>query len=164
MCIKLATRYFYIALLGVCLLLCPFYTKAQQNYTFERINSESGLPANTIKGIEFDEVNRFLWVATESGIVRYNGTSFQTFGDVNNTSKLNGRIASLDKKNDGTIFGRFLDESVFYIDHNLPVIDPKNSTLNFYDTYLKYKYNLPSQIIQNVSKNISITITLSCCI
>jgi signal transduction histidine kinase len=157
MCIKLATRYFYIAFLGVCLLLCPFYTKAQQNYTFERINSESGLPANTIKGIEFDEVNRFLWVATESGIVRYNGTSFQTFGDVNNTSKLNGRIASLDKKNDGTIFGRFLDESVFYIDHNLPVIDPKNSTLNFYDTYLEYKYNLPSQIIQNVSKNISIT-------
>ncbi len=157
MCIKLAIRYFYKALFCVIILVCSIWSKAQQNYTFERINSESGLPANTIKGIEFDEVNRFLWVATESGIVRYNGTSFQTFGDLNNTSKLNGRIASLDKKVDGTIFGRFLDESVFYIDQNLPVIDPRNSTLNFYDTYLRYKYNLPSQIIQNASKNIGIT-------
>ncbi len=157
MCIKLATRYYYFALLGVYLLVCPFYTNAQQNYTFERINSESGLPANTIKGIEFDEVNRFLWVATESGIVRYNGTSFQTFGDLNNTSKLNGRIASLDKKVDGTIFGRFLDESVFHIDQNLPVIDPQNRTLNFYDTYLPYKYNLSNQILQNTTKKIDIT-------
>ncbi len=159
MCTKLVTKFLSIAFFGVIVILCPNLIGAQQRYTFERINSESGLPANAIKGIEFDEVNRFLWIATESGIVRYNGNSFQTFGDLNNASRLNGRIASLDRRSDGTIFGRLLDESVFYIDKNIPVIDPNNVVLNFYDSYLLYKYHLPKRLLNNENKYKNLGIT-----
>jgi signal transduction histidine kinase len=157
MCTKLVIKFLSIALISVIVVFCPNYIGAQQRYSFERINSESGLPANTIKGIEFDEVNRFLWIATESGIVRYNGNSFQTFGDINNASRLNGRIASLDRRFDGTIFGRLLDESVFYINNNIPVIDSQKIVLNFYDSYLIYKYKLPKSFIENFNTIVGIT-------
>lgn len=156
MCIKLVIKIFGKAFIGFLFIVCPYLVEAQQKFTFERINSESGLPVNTIKGIEFDEKNRFLWVATESGVIRYNGSSFQLFGDLKNASKLNGRIVSLDQRIDGTIFGRLLDESVFYVDKNLPVIDPKNIDFNFYDTYLTYKYKLPYQIVKKDNQNVGI--------
>ena len=62
---------------------------SQLSYTFERLNTESGLPTNTIKGLQFDEKNRFLWIATESGIVRYNGHNVYIFGDQNENTVLN---------------------------------------------------------------------------
>ena len=157
MFIKLVIRFYKIILLCVIFIFNSNLIGAQQNYTFERFNSESGLPANGIKGIEFDDVNRFLWIATESGIVRYNGNSFQLFGDINNATKLNGRIASLDRRSDGIIFGRLLFESVFYIDKNIPLIDNNNIVLNSYESYLSYKYKLSSNTLNKIDKTIEIS-------
>ena len=70
---------------------------AQLPYTFERLNTETGLPTNTIKGLQFDEKNRFLWIATESGIVRYNGHNVQSFGDQEEKSILNNRVVYFNK-------------------------------------------------------------------
>ena len=80
------------------------YSYAQLKYNFERITTENGLPTNAIKGLQFDEKHRFLWVATESGIVRYNGHGFQSFGDNNTSAVLNGRIVFFEKANDGKLF------------------------------------------------------------
>ena len=146
MFIKLVTKYLHTSLFVFFLFVITIKTNAQLKYTFERINTENGLPASTIKGIEFDEKNRFLWVATESGIVRYNGHGFQNFGDLELTSKLNGRIASIDRRIDGTIFGRLLDESVFNVNINIVKVNPKHIVLNYYDEYLNYKYNLFKKI------------------
>jgi len=157
MFIKLVIRHVVILLIGTFLLSFPTKITAQLSYTFERLNTENGLPASTIKGIEFDEKNRFLWVATESGIVRYNGHSIQNFGDLAITSKLNGRIASIDRKVDGTIFGRLLDESVFHINSNIAKINPEHLVLNYYDEYLNYKYNLNNNRKFLVNRNIGIT-------
>jgi ligand-binding sensor domain-containing protein len=115
MYIKLVTNLLKGALLGVIIFLSPSLISAQSNYTFERINTEKGLPTNAIKGLQFDAKNRFLWVATESGIVRYNGHGFQNFGDDTNNDKLNGRIVFFEKAEDGTLFGKLMDESVFKI-------------------------------------------------
>ena len=49
--------------------MSPLKNIAQQKYIFERLNSENGLPTNAIKGLQFDAKNRFLWIATESGII-----------------------------------------------------------------------------------------------
>ncbi len=108
MCIKLVTNQFFSAIfrasLSVLFLFCSLHSFAQLQYNFERINTENGLPTNAIKGLQFDNKTRFLWAATESGIVRYNGFGFQSFGDNENEAVLNGRIVIFDKTNTGNIW------------------------------------------------------------
>jgi hypothetical protein len=117
-------------------------SQAQLRYNFERINTESGLPTNAIKGLQFDEKTRFLWVATESGIVRYNGHGFQSFGDNNATAALNGRIVFFEKTINGKLFGKLMNERVFSINENKVVIEEKSKKLSSEADYLSYKYNL----------------------
>ncbi len=143
MYIKSVTNLLKGALLGVIIILSPVFISAQTNYTFERINTEKGLPTNAIKGLQFDAKNRFLWVATESGIVRYNGHGFQNFGDDLNNDKLNGRIVFFEKAEDGTFFGKLMDESVFKIEKNKVLIDDKTSKISWQHEFIAYKYNLP---------------------
>lgn len=115
MCTRLVTR---IVITLCVLLVCTANTTAQLSYSFERINTENGLPTNALKGIVFDDANRFLWVATESGLLRYNGHGFQTFGDAKSKSKLNSRIINIVKKADHTIFGTLEDYTLFTINKN----------------------------------------------
>ncbi len=124
------------------LVACQLTSQAQLRYNFERINTESGLPTNAIKGLQFDEKTRFLWVATESGIVRYNGHGFQSFGDNNATAALNGRIVFFEKTINGKLFGKLMDERVFSINENKVVIEEKSKKLSSEADYLSYKYNL----------------------
>ncbi len=145
MFIKLVIRYLHILCCTIILSICGNKLHAQLNYTFERINSENGLPANTIKGLQFDEKTRFLWVATESGIVRYNGHSFQNFGVSPYTKKLNGRVNFFEKAIDGTLFGKLIDESIFKVQLNKAVIDSTASRIKNEDDYLEYKYHLPKK-------------------
>ena len=143
MYIKLVTNLLKGALLGVIIFLSPSFISAQSNYTFERINTEKGLPTNAIKGLQFDVKNRFLWVATESGIVRYNGHGFQNFGDDTNNDKLNGRIVFFEKAENGTLFGKLMDESVFKIESNKVFIDDKTPKISWQHQFIAYKYDLP---------------------
>jgi len=115
---------------------------SQLPYTFERLNTESGLPTNTIKGLQFDEKNRFLWIATESGIVRYNGHNVQSFGDEEENSIFNSRVVYFTKANNGTLFGKFVDATSFSIKENDVVIGKKTSTNNNLIEYINSKYEL----------------------
>ena len=147
---KLVTRYFNLTLASVFftlfLIAIPFITQAQQRYNFEYLNTENGLPTNAIKGLQFDEKNRFLWVATESGIVRYNGHGFQGFGDNEKTAVLNGRIVFFDKTIDGKLFGKLIDERVFTVNENNAIIDPSITKMDGEFIYLNYKYNLDKKV------------------
>ena len=142
MCIRLVINRYSIALLCFWVIICPFKTIAQKKYIFERLNSENGLPTNAIKGLQFDAKNRFLWIATESGIVRYNGHGFQDFGNIASNEKLNGRIVFFEKAINGTLFGKLIDESVFKIKENRAVIDSSVNKISWQHEYLKYKYSL----------------------
>ena len=147
---KLVTRYFNRRFVSVFftlfLIAIPFITQSQLRYNFEYLNTENGLPTNAIKGLQFDEKNRFLWVATESGIVRYNGHGFQGFGDNEKTAVLNGRIVFFDKTIDGKLFGKLIDERVFTINENNALIDPSITKMNGEFIYLNYKYNLDKKV------------------
>lgn len=148
MCIKLVINRYSLALLCFWVILCPLKTTAQQNYIFERLNSENGLPTNAIKGLQFDAKNRFLWIATESGIVRYNGHGFQDFGNIASNEKLNDRIVFFEKANNGTLFGKLIDESVFKIQENRAVIDTAVSKISWQYEFLKYKYDLKNTVFK----------------
>ena len=137
MCTRLVTK--------LVITLCVFlvYTTrsvAQLTYSFERINTENGLTTNALKGIVFDDANRFLWVATESGLLRYNGHGFQTFGDAKGKSKLNSRIINIVKKADHTIFGTLEDYTLFTINKNMVDYESTKKSVRWAGEIFDYIY------------------------
>lgn len=48
-------------------------------YTVQHFTDENGLPQNSIKAIVPDAYG-FIWLATESGVVRFDGNDFRTYG------------------------------------------------------------------------------------
>lgn len=130
-------------------LICFSATEAQLQYNFERINTDNGLPTNAIKGLQFDEKNRFLWIATESGIVRYNGHDIQSFGESEQSKILDGRIVFFDKTHNGILYGKLIDESVFVINKNKAQLTKNRLKLKGQKDYLNYKYGLKEFNVKN---------------
>ena len=60
------------------------YITGYPQYQIQHYTTENGLPANGIKGMEWDERTGFLWVATEAGLVRYDRVGFRTFDVISN--------------------------------------------------------------------------------
>ena len=141
MCIKSVIKK---ALFTFSLLLLGASSFTQLQYTFERLNTESGLPTNTIKGLQFDEKTRFLWIATESGIVRYNGHNVQSFGELKEKSILNDRVVYFSKSENGYLFGKFVNATSFTINLNDIVIGRTSLVNNSLNEFLQNKYNLNS--------------------
>ena len=54
----------------------------QSYYFIEHFTSENGLPQNNIKGISIDTYG-FVWLATEDGLVRFDGHHFYVFNRSN---------------------------------------------------------------------------------
>ena len=88
------------------LLLHWFAMNAQSSGAFhiEVYNTDNGLPSNGIKGLQWDNETGFLWIATEAGIVRYNGRLFKTFTADDGPHLTNQRIIFLLKNNAARIF------------------------------------------------------------
>jgi signal transduction histidine kinase len=149
MCTRLAIKFLFVLLCALGLYTNSF---SQLQYSFERINTENGLPTNALKGIVFDDLNRFLWVATESGILRYNGHGFQTFGDTKETSILNSRIINVVKKKDHSIFGTVEDASVFTIEKNKIKYVNTKQKVRYADEMLSYIY-APANLHTSKDKN-----------
>lgn len=74
-------------------ILC--YNGLAQNPSFSNYTTQDGLPSNTIYEIKSDK-DGFLWIATDSGIAKYDGYKFQTFDKT-------------DGLTDNEIFGFFTD-------------------------------------------------------
>lgn len=73
--------------------------RAQNRYTdisehsVSRYTDENGLPQNSVKGIAADEAG-FMWLVTESGLVRFDGKNFKVF-DKGNIGISSGRLWGL---------------------------------------------------------------------
>ena len=66
-------------LLSVILINNPLLSISQNNYYIQHFDSENGLPSNGVRQFALDTLSRFLWIATEGGLVRYDGSNFTTF-------------------------------------------------------------------------------------
>ncbi|WP_426295340.1 ligand-binding sensor domain-containing protein [Dyadobacter endophyticus] len=65
----------------------------QVGYSVSQFTADNGLPQNSVKGISSDD-DGFIWLATEDGLVRFDGHHFEVF----NSSNLNissNRVASI---------------------------------------------------------------------
>ncbi len=81
------------------LLSQPVFSQFQINH----FTTDNGLPSNGIKGLQWDETTGFLWIATEAGLVRYNGMSFKTFDNNSNPELGSNRIITIVKNAAGKI-------------------------------------------------------------
>lgn len=64
--------------LALCCLACIAHAQMPRPAVF-RFTTDHGLPQNSVKEIAFDRWG-FCWLATEMGLVRYDGRSFTAFG------------------------------------------------------------------------------------
>jgi signal transduction histidine kinase len=74
----------------ICCLLRWFSSKEQtrtNGYSITHYNSDNGLPQNSIISMSFDK-NGFLWLATQMGIVRFDGRNFREYNTQNSPALL----------------------------------------------------------------------------
>lgn len=97
-------RIFYLLfLLSVALMLpMSLYARDHEGWILTHFNSENGLPQNTVNFAEMDN-DGYLWLATQAGIVRYDGQRFRLF-DNSNSSLLRNRYWKLGKDSSGRIY------------------------------------------------------------
>ena len=69
---------------------------AQNSYYVINYTSRNGLPQNSIKSMILDSTG-FLWMATESGLVRFDGINFRVYNTLNSPELLSDRIFSIHK-------------------------------------------------------------------
>lgn len=124
-------------LLGICFLLYVNSEFAQTFFSIEHITSDNGLPANGIKGLQYDDKTGFLWIGTELGLVRYNGSSFYTF--LSKGEKLNNGIGNVLRKLDGTdgIFAYDGMSNELFVDSST-VIFKRNLKYDYYGRFGSY--------------------------
>jgi ligand-binding sensor domain-containing protein len=116
-------RGFFIIILICCISGIPGIAQFDNGFIINEYNTENGLPANGIKGIAFDRKTNFLWVATEAGIMRFNGQDFKTFTTRDIPALASERISKLIMNRQGEI--KFLDivGNTFRIINNKPVLE-----------------------------------------
>jgi signal transduction histidine kinase len=81
-----------LVLLSLCLLLC-LASKEQLNvpgYNVVNYNGDNALPQNSVNDMAFD-YNGFLWLATEMGMVRFDGKNFREYNMYNTPALYNNR-------------------------------------------------------------------------
>jgi hypothetical protein len=110
-------RIFFIAVLFFLQPLCGI-AQSQGKFQVQQFNTENGLPSNGIKGLQWDEKTGFLWVATEAGIVRFNGQEFKTYSSKDEPHITNERILFLVKNNHGNIYTADNTGNIFRVDKN----------------------------------------------
>ncbi|HTQ28146.1 MAG TPA: ATP-binding protein [Puia sp.] len=85
-------------------------------FSVSHYNSENGLPQNSIKGIERDRIG-YLWLATEMGLVRFDGSGFRVFNMANAPQLGTNRMVGLRMQGDGTIQVDAENNLVYTIDN-----------------------------------------------
>ncbi len=104
-----------------CILLSLSVAAAGQQATgfhIQQYGTEDGLPSNGIKGLQWDKKTGFLWIATEAGMVRYNGVSFKTYNNEDNPHITNERVLFLVRNNAGAIFTTDNTGNIFFVNKN----------------------------------------------
>jgi ligand-binding sensor domain-containing protein len=97
--IKITSR----AILICALLLCVAPSTVVAQYRFDVLNTNDGLPQNTVRAI-LQTRDGYLWFTTFDGLVRYNGARFQVFNKANTKGINSNRFTSLYEDTDGTLW------------------------------------------------------------
>lgn len=76
-------------------ILFSFFSAAQLNnnwFLSKKLNDNNGLPQNSVGSMYFDTTTNFLWLTTQGGLVRYDGTTTKVFDSRDLPSLKNMRL------------------------------------------------------------------------
>jgi signal transduction histidine kinase len=135
--IRLLTLLLFIILFAV-----PSLSQDAGKYHIQQFTTDNGLPSNGIKGMQWDEQTGFLWLATEAGIVRFNGVDFRSFTKENMPEIASERMLFLVQNNAGKMYLADQPGNIFYIDKSKPVLWKKAATSNIVNPQLDNYYLL----------------------
>ena len=78
-------------------------------FVIRHYTSENGLPQNSVLNILFDK-SGYCWIATESGLVRFDNTGFSAYGTDNIPGLLDDRMHELKTDTSGNVFAMNIHE------------------------------------------------------
>lgn len=136
--------------LFVLLFFCHSVLYAQTaRYVLTQYNSENGLPQNTVKAIKFDR-NGFCWLATETGIVRFDNRNFKTYGSDIIKALKGERISAMITDTAGNILVQNISQQNFKIpaSSSLFTIIPTLTHNNF--SFVKTGYIIKSPTMDSL--------------
>ncbi len=81
----------------------PHLQQFPREYVEQSWQSSDGLPQNTIETV-LQTREGYLWIATEKGLVRFDGLHFRTFNHANTPALRDSYIAALYEDKDGTLW------------------------------------------------------------
>jgi len=108
----------YFLLLWFCLLALAGFAQNPVTFRVQHFTTENGLPSNGIKGLKWDEKTGYLWIATEAGVVRYNGMEFKIYDANDEPHITNERCIFMVRNNAGRIYTADNYGNIFYIEKN----------------------------------------------
>ena len=94
----------------------PVLAQPEAASHIQQYTTDNGLPSNGIKGLQWDEKTEFLWMATEAGIVRFNGVDFKSYTKENTPSIASERMLFIVRNNAGKIYLSDQPGNIFFID------------------------------------------------
>src|SRR5688572_15093311 len=96
---------------------------SQNSYTVRTYSTDNGMPSNGIKGLQWDEATGFLWIATEAGVVRFNGIDLKNFYSQNTSGFSSERMMFLVRNYDNRVLTADQTGNVFRIEKNRVVFE-----------------------------------------
>ncbi|MGB1032185.1 MAG: ligand-binding sensor domain-containing protein, partial [Flavobacteriales bacterium] len=107
-----------------------------QNFKFEPVSSELGLSQNFISDIEIDS-SGFVWVATPSGLNRFDGYSFKTFKNdpLDSLSLAGSKITAIELDHKGRLWVAH-EAGVQFFDLDTGELNPLLFQLHFTPKFL----------------------------
>lgn len=108
----------------------------------QQYTTDNGLPSNGIKGLQWDEETGFLWMATEAGIVRFNGVDFKSYTKQNMPSIASERMLFIARNYAGRIYTADQPGNIFLIDKSKPVLWRPTKVKGSFNDFLKNYYLL----------------------
>lgn len=91
---------------------CSSFARGNPDYIVRHFTNEDGLPQNSVVNVKLDN-NGFLWMVTQGGISRYDGSNFKLYNSAN-TCLPTDRISWLIADKNGTIYLRPSLNTPFY--------------------------------------------------
>jgi len=120
----------------------PVAAQTVASSNVQQYTTDNGLPSNGIKGIQWHEKTGFLWIATEAGIVRFNGVDFKSYTKENMPSIASERMLFIAQNIAGKIYLSDQPGNIFFIDKSKPVLWRKSATNNNINPYIRNYYLL----------------------
>lgn len=137
--IKLKLTYW---LLLFCIVHTSIISFSQNNYSISSYTTKNGLPQNSVRTLCFDKEG-FLWMATENGLVKFNGINFTVYNPTNSAVIASHRITQVFSIHKDTLLAYDALGNAFTISNGVftKISNPNKNALNKTTGLSFIKYN-----------------------